>query len=253
MAKLNPEAQVIGAMDSGECALLLQNGSVDVVTDNDVELMSVWSSVTDCTQPCPPSTEFSLVGDDIATDYSALMSKVVANGNHRVKFPLNEPAIAKKRSQIDEYLEFYGGPGCQHIALATGDIVRTVTHLREAGIDFLDVPDSYYDDPALRSGLVGPQRHPEHGLGQRLAFVHRSRQPDAAALPAAPGVDLGLHRDHRGPEGAGGLLGLLHGLRREAPGDRHAEAAEDLLRLVLVDLHRRLPCPPPVRGAERGS
>ena len=63
------------------------------------------------------------VGDDIATDYSALMSKVVANGNHRVKFPLNEPAVAKKKSQIDEYLEFYGGPGAQHIALATNDIL----------------------------------------------------------------------------------------------------------------------------------
>ena len=63
------------------------------------------------------------VGDDIATDYSALMSKVVANGNHRVKFPLNEPAVAKKKSQIDEYLEFYDGAGCQHIALATNDII----------------------------------------------------------------------------------------------------------------------------------
>ena len=70
------------------------------------------------------------VGDDIATDYSALMSKVVANGNHRVKFPLNEPAIAKKRSQIDEYLDFYAGPGAQHLALATNDILDTVDRLR---------------------------------------------------------------------------------------------------------------------------
>ena len=69
------------------------------------------------------------IGDDIATDYSALMSKVVASGNHRVKFPLNEPAIAKKKSQIDEYLEFYDGAGCQHIALATNDIL---THRRPA-------------------------------------------------------------------------------------------------------------------------
>ncbi len=68
------------------------------------------------------------VGDDIATEYSALMSKVVANGNHRVKFPLNEPAIAKRKSQIDEYLEFYGSAGCQHIALATGDILRRRRH-----------------------------------------------------------------------------------------------------------------------------
>ena len=93
------------------------------------------------------------IGDDIATDYSALMSKVVANGNHRVKFPLNEPAVAKRKSQIDEYLEFYGGPGCQHIALATGDILRTVDQLRANGIQFLDTPDSYYDDPELRARI----------------------------------------------------------------------------------------------------
>ncbi|MGI8693782.1 MAG: 4-hydroxyphenylpyruvate dioxygenase [Geodermatophilaceae bacterium] len=85
------------------------------------------------------------VGDDIATEYSALMSKVVTNGNHRVKFPLNEPAAGKRKSQIDEYLEFYGGPGVQHIALATGDIVGSVRHMRAQGVEFLDAPDSYYD------------------------------------------------------------------------------------------------------------
>ena len=73
------------------------------------------------------------IGDDIATDYSALMSKVVANGNHRVKFPLNEPALGKKKSQIDEYLEFYGGPGAQHVALATNDILGTVDAMRRRG------------------------------------------------------------------------------------------------------------------------
>ncbi|MGW7354495.1 4-hydroxyphenylpyruvate dioxygenase [Streptomyces sp. Z26] len=85
------------------------------------------------------------VGDDIATEYSALMSKVVADGTKKVKFPINEPAVAKKKSQIDEYLEFYGGPGVQHIALATNDIVTTVRTMRAAGVEFLDVPDSYYD------------------------------------------------------------------------------------------------------------
>ncbi|MFC7309868.1 4-hydroxyphenylpyruvate dioxygenase [Streptomyces monticola] len=85
------------------------------------------------------------VGDDIATEYSALMSKVVADGTKKVKFPINEPAIAKKKSQIDEYLEFYGGPGVQHMALATNDIVSTVRTMRAAGVQFLDVPDSYYD------------------------------------------------------------------------------------------------------------
>ena len=73
------------------------------------------------------------IGDDIATDYSALMSKVVANGNHRVKFPLNEPAIAKHKSQIDEFLEFYDGAGAQHLALATNDILRTVDIMRANG------------------------------------------------------------------------------------------------------------------------
>ncbi|MFJ6216418.1 4-hydroxyphenylpyruvate dioxygenase [Streptomyces sp. NPDC092296] len=85
------------------------------------------------------------VGDDIATEYSALMSKVVADGTRKVKFPLNEPAAGKKKSQIDEYLEFYGGPGVQHIALATNDIVASVRAMREAGVEFLDTPDSYYD------------------------------------------------------------------------------------------------------------
>ncbi|MGW1586070.1 4-hydroxyphenylpyruvate dioxygenase [Streptomyces sp. NPDC002386] len=85
------------------------------------------------------------VGDDIATEYSALMSKVVADGTLKVKFPINEPAIAKKKSQIDEYLEFYGGAGVQHIALNTNDIVQTVRTMRAAGVQFLDTPDSYYD------------------------------------------------------------------------------------------------------------
>ncbi|MCW2633445.1 MAG: hpd, partial [Pseudonocardia sp.] len=86
------------------------------------------------------------VGEDIATEYSALMSKVVASGNHRVKFPLNEPALGKKKSQIDEYLEFYGGPGAQHVALATNDILSTVVTLRAAGVEFLSTPDSFFVD-----------------------------------------------------------------------------------------------------------
>ncbi|MFF0725739.1 4-hydroxyphenylpyruvate dioxygenase [Streptomyces sp. NPDC004134] len=85
------------------------------------------------------------VGDDIATEYSALMSKVVADGTLKVKFPINEPAPGKKKSQIDEYLEFYNSPGVQHIALATNDIVGTVRTMRAAGVAFLSVPDAYYD------------------------------------------------------------------------------------------------------------
>ncbi len=86
------------------------------------------------------------VGDDIATEYSALMSKVVADGSRKVKFPLNEPAAGKRKSQIDEYLEFYGGPGVQHIALATDDIVASVRAMTAAGVEFLATPGSYYDE-----------------------------------------------------------------------------------------------------------
>ncbi|MEU1302500.1 4-hydroxyphenylpyruvate dioxygenase [Streptomyces shenzhenensis] len=85
------------------------------------------------------------VGDDIATEYSALMSKVVADGTLKVKFPINEPAVARKKSQIDEYLEFYGGAGVQHIALNTNDIVQTVRTMKAAGVEFLDTPATYYD------------------------------------------------------------------------------------------------------------
>ncbi|MGZ4596482.1 MAG: 4-hydroxyphenylpyruvate dioxygenase [Actinomycetes bacterium] len=106
------------------------------------------------------------IGDDIATDYSALMSKVVANGNHRVKFPLNEPAIAKKKSQIDEFLEFYRAPGAQHLALATNDILRTVDLMRDEGVEFLVTPDSYYEDPELRA-RIGEVRVPIEELQSR--------------------------------------------------------------------------------------
>jgi 4-hydroxyphenylpyruvate dioxygenase len=112
------------------------------------------------------------IGDDIATEYSALMSKVVANGNHRVKFPLNEPAIGKRKSQIDEYLEFYSGPGCQHIALATNDILRTVDAMRAEGVEFLNTPDAYYSDPELRK-RIGNVRVPIEELQSRGILVDR--------------------------------------------------------------------------------
>jgi 4-hydroxyphenylpyruvate dioxygenase len=112
------------------------------------------------------------IGDDIATDYSALMSKVVANGNHRVKFPLNEPAIGKRKSQIDEFLEFYQGPGAQHLALATNDILQTVDVLRAEGVEFLSTPDSYYEDPELRA-RIGEVRVPIEELQKRGILVDR--------------------------------------------------------------------------------
>jgi 4-hydroxyphenylpyruvate dioxygenase len=91
---------------------------------------------------------------DISTEYSSLMSKVVSSGNERIKFPINEPAKGKKKSQIDEYLEFYGGPGAQHLALATDDIIATVTALRDRGVEFLNVPTTYYDDLQQRVGKI---------------------------------------------------------------------------------------------------
>ncbi|MEU1375763.1 4-hydroxyphenylpyruvate dioxygenase [Streptomyces triculaminicus] len=110
------------------------------------------------------------VGDDIATEYSALMSKVVADGTLKVKFPLNEPAIAKKKSQIDEYLEFYGGPGVQHVALATNDIVASVRAMRAAGVQFLDTPDSYYD---TLGDWAGETRVPIETLRELKILVDR--------------------------------------------------------------------------------
>jgi 4-hydroxyphenylpyruvate dioxygenase len=91
---------------------------------------------------------------DISTEYSSLMSKVMANGNDRIKFPINEPAAGKKKSQIDEYLEFYQGPGVQHMALATDDIIATVTALRDRGIEFLSVPTTYYEQLQQRVGKI---------------------------------------------------------------------------------------------------
>ena len=91
---------------------------------------------------------------DISTEYSALMSKVMQNGNGRVKFPINEPAEGKKKSQIEEYLDYYVGPGVQHIALITGDIIATVRELRERGLEFLRVPQAYYDALPARIGEI---------------------------------------------------------------------------------------------------
>ncbi len=112
------------------------------------------------------------VGDDIATEYSALMSKVVASGNHRIKIPLNEPAVGRKRSQIDEFLEFYCGPGSQHLALATSDILGAVDRLTEAGVEFLATPASYYEDPQLRA-RIGEVRVPIEELERRGILVDR--------------------------------------------------------------------------------
>ncbi|MEL6771246.1 MAG: 4-hydroxyphenylpyruvate dioxygenase [Bacteroidota bacterium] len=91
---------------------------------------------------------------DISTEYSSLMSKVMSNGNERIKFPINEPAVGKRKSQIDEYLEFYHGAGVQHVAMATDDILHTVTELRRRGVDFLTVPTTYYETLQDRVGTI---------------------------------------------------------------------------------------------------
>jgi 4-hydroxyphenylpyruvate dioxygenase len=102
---------------------------------------------------------------DISTEYSSLMSKVVASGNDRIKFPINEPAAGRKKSQIDEYLDFYRGPGVQHLAIATDNIVETVTALRDRGVDFLQVPTAYYDSVLDRVGQIDEDLAPLKELG----------------------------------------------------------------------------------------
>jgi 4-hydroxyphenylpyruvate dioxygenase len=103
--------------------------------------------------------------NDISTEYSALMSKVMSNGNGYVKFPINEPAEGKKKSQVEEYLEFYNGEGVQHVAVATNDIVSTVTQLRDRGVEFLQVPSSYYKDLLDRVGHIDENIDPLRELG----------------------------------------------------------------------------------------
>jgi 4-hydroxyphenylpyruvate dioxygenase len=115
--------------------------------------------------------------EDISTEYSSLMSKVMSNGNERIKFPINEPAKGKKKSQIEEYLDFYRGPGVQHLALATDDIVHTVTSLRDRGVEFLTVPTSYYEE---LQGRVGKIDEPVDTLAKLGILV--DRDPDGYLL-----------------------------------------------------------------------
>ncbi len=102
---------------------------------------------------------------DISTEYTALMSKVVSNGNGKIKFPINEPAPGLKKSQVDEYLEFYQGAGVQHIAVATDDIISTVTQLRDRGVEFLSIPSTYYDALEERVGQIDEDIQPLRDLG----------------------------------------------------------------------------------------
>jgi 4-hydroxyphenylpyruvate dioxygenase len=136
-------------VDAGDVGLL----AIDHIVGN-VELgaMQKWVQFYEDVFGMTEMIHFS--DEAISTEYSALMSKVVTSGNGRIKFPINEPAEGKRKSQIDEYLEFYGGPGAQHIAVATRDIVTTVTEMRERGIQFLNVPEAYYEDVPERIGEI---------------------------------------------------------------------------------------------------
>jgi len=102
---------------------------------------------------------------DISTEYTALMSKVMSNGNGRIKFPINEPAEGLKKSQVDEYLEFYEGAGVQHIAMATDNIIKTVTDLKNRGVEFLNIPSTYYDELEARVGKIDEDIEPLKELG----------------------------------------------------------------------------------------
>ncbi|MHB9001810.1 MAG: 4-hydroxyphenylpyruvate dioxygenase [Thermoanaerobaculia bacterium] len=110
---------------------------------------------------------------DISTEYSALMSIVMSDDNHVVKFPINEPAAGRKKSQIQEYLEAYYGPGVQHVALLCGDIIETVTRLRENGVEFLDVPETYYDE---LQGRVGEIKEPVDAIRRLRILVDRDQE-----------------------------------------------------------------------------
>jgi 4-hydroxyphenylpyruvate dioxygenase len=134
---------------TGDCGLL----AIDHIVGN-VELgaMETWVKFYEDVFGMTEMLHFS--DEAISTEYSALMSKVVASGNGRIKFPINEPAEGKRKSQIDEFLEFYGGAGAQHIAVATRDIVHTVEEMEGRGVEFLRTPDSYYDDVPDRVGDI---------------------------------------------------------------------------------------------------
>lgn len=123
-----------------------------MVGNVDLGTMNIWAEFYNKTMGFANLITFD--DKDISTQYTALMSKVMTNGNGRIKFPINEPATGLKKSQIEEFLDFYNGPGCQHIAVATDDIVFTISEMRKRGVEFLYVPGSYYDTVGNRVGQI---------------------------------------------------------------------------------------------------
>ncbi len=155
---------------------------------------------------------------DISTEYTALMSKVMASGNGRVKFPINEPADGKKKSQIDEYLEFHGGPGVQHVALLTEDIIYTVSRLRARGIQFLSVPRNYYDVLTERVGEIEEDIDVLADLG---ILVDRDDEGYLLQIFTKPSTDRPtlfyeiIHRKGAKSFGKGNFKALFESIERE--------------------------------------
>jgi 4-hydroxyphenylpyruvate dioxygenase len=155
---------------------------------------------------------------DISTEYTALMSKVMSNGNGRVKFPINEPAAGKKKSQIDEYLEFFGGAGVQHVALRTDDIVYTVSRLRTRGIEFLKVPKAYYESLPDRVGEIDEDIAELAELG---ILVDRDDEGYLLQIFTKPTTDRPtlfyeiIHRKGAKSFGKGNFKALLEAIERE--------------------------------------
>ena len=160
----------------------------------------------------------SFTDDDISTDYTALMSKVMSNGNGRIKFPINEPAEGKKKSQIEEYLDFYKTAGVQHIAVATDDIVKTVSAMRDRGVEFLYVPETYYDDLLERVGKIDEDVEvlKEHGI-----LIDRDEEGYLLQLFTKPVVDRPtmffeiIQRKGAQSFGVGNFKALFEAIERE--------------------------------------
>ncbi len=154
----------------------------------------------------------------ISTEYSALMSKVMSNGNGRIKFPINEPAAGKKKSQIEEYLDFYRGPGVQHIAVATDDIIKTVRALKSRGVEFLSIPKAYYETVLDRVGKIDEEIAPLAELG---VLVDRDDEGYLLQIFTKPVQDRPtlffeiIQRKGAKSFGAGNFKALFESLERE--------------------------------------
>ena len=156
--------------------------------------------------------------EDISTEYSALMSKVVQDGSGKIKFPINEPAEGRRRSQIQEYLDYYGGPGVQHIALITGDIINVVTQLRENGIEFLRVPSTYYEELEARVGKI---KEPVDQLAELGILVDRDEEGYLLQIFTKPVEDIPtlffeiIERHGSRGFGVGNFKSLFEAIERE--------------------------------------